>query len=506
MVDRVQLIEQERLAKLLRAKESLARANGLLFYRPHPKQDLFHRYGDRKYRYVRTGNRWGKSQCGAAEDVAWAVGERLWYPTSDPARQLGIPRRPTKGVILVYDWDKAEEIFTSTSDGSAKGKLFQHIPHDRLAGVTKGNNGSVVAVKVRSSWGGVSVIQLDTVKSFMQNPMGHESSSWDWVHVDEPIPQDMWKAYARGLIDAGGSAWFLCTPLNEPWINDFFIPSRWHRLDRAHVNEFGKKIVIVGSSTDNPYITVDNINEFAEILTDDEKQCRIHGVPLAMAGLIYKEFNRSEHVYTKVPIGWKDVSEPPMDYTIRYAIDPHPQQPHAVLFAATAPTGEVFFFEEIFDQCLLPLLAERIHRVVGGRPVELGLVDPIAYIENPIDGRCMADELTANGIFVEPATKELAHGILAVQAALREKTAQGYRRFRFSESLMETLWEFDHYEWDLRKCNKPRDKDDHMMECLYRLVLNGLDYVPPDKDSKAFYSQFNPRVDFSIPQPQEFAL
>ena len=48
-----------------------------------------------------TGNRFGKSTCGSAEDCAFALGARLWLPEGDPIRHLGIPGRATKGVILV---------------------------------------------------------------------------------------------------------------------------------------------------------------------------------------------------------------------------------------------------------------------------------------------------------------------------------------------------------------------------------------------------------------------
>ena len=58
----------------------------------------------------------------------------------------------------------------------------------------------------------------------MANPMGLESSQWDWIHVDEPIPEGMWNAVSRGLMDTGGSAWFTCTPIAEQWINEFFLP------------------------------------------------------------------------------------------------------------------------------------------------------------------------------------------------------------------------------------------------------------------------------------------
>jgi hypothetical protein len=53
--------------------------------------------------------------------------------------------------------------------------------------------------------------------------------------------------------------------------------------------------------------------------------------------------------------------------------------------------------------------------------------------------------------------------------------------------LSETLYEFDTYIWDAKKENKPKDANDHMMECLYRLVISGLDYVDPVADNS-----FNP--------------
>ena len=78
------VLEARRELELLRKHNKLRDENGLLCYKPHRKQEMFHYYGDRKYRYVRTGNRFGKSDMGAAEDVAWAVGARLWLPEDHP--------------------------------------------------------------------------------------------------------------------------------------------------------------------------------------------------------------------------------------------------------------------------------------------------------------------------------------------------------------------------------------------------------------------------------------
>ena len=478
---------------MLQELEELRASNGSAFYKPHKKQDLFHRGGGKKYRYVRTGNRWGKSQCGAAEDVAWARGYREWYPEGDEGRYAGIPKRSTKGVILVHDWGKAEEIFTNQINGTGRGKLFDYIPPADLISVHKSSGGNLDCIKVRSKWGGTSTIYLDTVKSFLQNPMGHESSQWDWIHVDEPIPKDLWKAVSRGLMDTNGSAWFLCTPLNQAWINDFFIPSRRVKLNLDSATTFDNKLVIIGSTKDNPHITDEAREAYAATLTADERQCRLEGIPKAMSGMIYKsfspEFTPTGHVYDTIPKGWADEVTPPSNYTIRYAIDPHPQTPHAVLFAATAPTGEVFFFREIFEQTVLKNLADQITNIVSDRVVLTCLADPCAFINNPVSGDTMADTLAMHGVVVEKAVKDLARGIIATQAALKKVMPDGHKWLNFHSSLTETLYEFDRYEWDSKRENKPVDKDDHMMENLYRLVLNGLEYLDPNDDSNDYYSQ-----------------
>lgn len=496
------IYEQKQQLRLLEELNSLKNSNGSAFYKPHKKQDLFHRGGDKKYRYVRTGNRWGKSQCGAAEDVAWARGFREWYPEGDEGRYAGIPKRSTKGLIIVHDWGKAEEIFTNQIDGTGRGKLFDYIPAGDLISVHKSSGGNLECIKVKSHWGGTSTIYLDTVKSFLQNPMGHESSQWDWIHVDEPIPKDMWKAVSRGLMDTNGSAWFLCTPLNQAWINDFFIPSRRIKLEIDSATSFENKLVIIGSTKDNPHITDEAREAYAETLSEDEIQCRLNGIPKSMSGMVYKafspEFSPEGHVYDSTPKGWVDEVTPPDDYTIRYAIDPHPQTPHAVLFSATAPTGEVFFFREIFEQTMLKNLADQIKNIIGNRFVITSLVDPCAFINNPVTGDTMADTLASNGIVVEKAVKDLARGIIATQAALKKTMPDGHKWLNFHHSLTETLYEFDHYEWDSKRENKPIDKDDHMMENLYRLVLNGLDWIDPFDDSFSYIPQRNVMGDLVV--------
>ena len=461
--------QQERLSQLRRLKD-LRKAYGLLAYRPSPKQALFHAAARHKHRYLRTGNRFGKSTCGAAEDCAFALGARLWLPESDPMRHLGIPRRATKGVILVADWDKAREIFTSTETG----KLMALLPKDSVEACIKNQAGEVSVIKVKNVWGSISTIELDTVRSYMSNPMGLESSQWDWIHVDEPIPEGMWNAVSRGLMDTKGSSWFTCTPIAEQWINEFFLPVKMMKSrfdDGFSWSQKPECWIMTGTSYDNPTLDKAEVDLYAKQLSESERASRIYGLPKNSQGLVYHEFEQDRHVYTELPIGWKDYDQPPENYTIRVLIDPHPRTPHAVQFWATAPTGQSFCYVEIFSACYIKDLCTMMHSILKGRTPWQVCVDPIAFIPNPVNGKCYADEFIENGFNVLPAPKELSTGI---QKAKQELVSP--ENLYFCSSCSETIREFYTYCWDKEK-EKPVDKDDHMMECFYRACVIGLEWV-----------------------------
>lgn len=487
--------DQARLARLRRLK-ALKEGNGLAFYKPHSKQELFHSAAWAKLRYLRTGNRFGKSTCGAAEDCAYALGQRIWYPAEHPNRTLGIPKHSTKGLIIVSDWDKAREIFTSQERGQGQGKLFKLLPGKSIKHIHKNQAGEIDCIHVESLYGGVSMIYIDTVKSFLSNPMGQESSDWDWIHVDEPIPKDQWVANSRGLVDRNGSAWFTCTPLNYMWINDMFIPRtriREEFLDGLS-DKARSKWVLTGSMFDNKSLKAEGIEMFIQSLSEEEKAARLYGKPRALAGTIYSEFEYDRHVYIDTPHGWKDHDQPPENYTIRVSIDPHPKTPHAVLYAATAPTGEVFFYQETFRKTLIDDLCDEIHDKTFHKAPYRVICDPFAFQENPVDGTMWANVFWQKGIMIEKAPKMLTAGIQEVKRQLRME-----KNWYFSSALMYTLMEFDRYVWDPKK-EKPIDEHDHLMECLYRLALTGLEYVDMEPDHQSAYEPLDlSNINFNVP-------
>lgn len=502
------------LAELRQENESLKRAQalresyGINFYTPHAKQDRFHSVGNITGRYARFANRTGKTVCGAAEDVSWCIGGRVFYQNSfdvidgqrnvvrshvgskgHPLVTKGIPQRPVKGLLVCSDWDKAKEIFTNR-EGSYEmmGDLFQLIPREALGKphVSRGGHIDMIPIKRLTEFGGgESLLFLDTVESFKHAWRSAESSDFDFIHYDEPPPQPMFIANKRGLTDRNGKFWMNATPIEEMWINDEFSPPHRGALQiPAEGLEFqktelgGKRFVITASIFDNPYISEEGRREFEASLNREERQCRLFGIPMMLAGLVYKEFIYDLHVLCEIPKGWKDYNQPPANYTVRLGWDVHDAIPQAVLLVATAPNGEVFVYDEIFDDKLIGVTAKILQEKTKGYYVQEQLIDPRAVIESPVTDESIQDELAKYDLYFELGSKDMMGGISKVREHLNLRTPAGMSRIWFSPNLNQTLFEMQRYCYNPRT-QKPVDKDDHMLENLRRLLLNGVEYVEP---------------------------
>jgi hypothetical protein len=300
----------------------------------------------------------------------------------------------------------------------------------------------------------------------------------------------MFTAHKRGLVDRNGKFWINCTPLSEMWINDEFVPPSQFTVATAPEGlEFdllgeglGSRFMITWTMFDNPYNTKEAIAEFESGLNREERECRIHGLPLNQAGLIYKEFVYDLHVLCDVPEGWEDYHLPPKNYTIRLWFDYHIRLPQAVLFVATDPKGGVFVYDELFSDNLIEPVAKAIVDKTKGYFVAEMEIDKLAIIEHPVTEESIVDELAKYELFFEPATKDLALGINKVREKLAERDNFGNATIFFSPKLRQTLFEFSHYVYDPKR-NTPRDEDNHQMENLYRAILNGLSYIEPPNDS-----------------------
>ena len=199
------------------------------------------------------------------------------------------------------------------------------------------------------------------------------------------------------------------------------------------------------------------------------------GVPIEQSGRVHPWFDSMVHEYTEIPPGWSELNRPPLDYTIRVAIDPHPSTANAALFAATSPKGQVFFYDEIFEVCTADTMAEQILEMTKDYFCPVIWMDPSGFVTSMDDKTTFADDFLEYGLIAEKGSKDLPRGIQQTNVALKRP-----HYLYFAHNLIRTLWEFDHYVFQdpLKKPDKPKDKDDHMMENLHRLILGNLSYIP----------------------------
>jgi hypothetical protein len=425
------------------------------------------------------------TQMGTAEDIAWLLGYRPWYERSwtvlnrdgtincshegykgHPYATVGIPKPPNKVLVLVNDSDIVPEVFTGKS-----GKIWEYMPPDFIVKRHKNTQGHYVGFECANG----SVLYFDTLTAYKNNPQGQESKDWDAIHVDEPIPQDMWSANARGLSDRDGKAWFTLTPIREPWIGDLFYPDtnnpkdrpdQWTKEDSDGKPEYW---VINCDMWKNPYNSEAGIKRFLDSLDPEEREAREFGIPLAFAGLIYKNFSYDRHVLKEPLRGWRSYFHPPKDEITYVTIDPHTTTDYHALLCSAAKDGTYCIYDEIkthpSPDAFIPVLKAKLE----GKKVGWIKCDPFAWNGRGIH-TTLADDFIRAGVNVIKAPKDLQQGIAKCRQLLSETDKDGDPILKINPNLTGFLKGIRNYIYD--KNGKVRDKDDHFMECFYRLFFD----------------------------------
>jgi hypothetical protein len=223
---------------------------------------------------------------------------------------------------------------------------------------------------------------------------------------------------------------------------------------------------------DNPHIAEEAIAEFENSLTEDEKSSRIHGKWLHLTGLVYKMFNNQTHVI--------DDFDVPHKWTVRVAIDTHPRTEQALTFLATDERDIRYICHEIFKHGSPEDVVDWIvdYHQKKHKVLEVIIEPGSKGDQNRGDTTFSIIQrgLNRHGIILKEASKDLQTGIRTVQDNL--KSRNNLPSLFIMRSCERVIFEFTHYIWEDWRTNeektpknKPRDKDDHMMENIYRLLL-----------------------------------
>jgi len=339
-------------------------------------------------------------------------------------------------------------------------KLHEFVPKEEIKAIRKSNAGLDAYWTFKNG----STIEL---MSYEQDDDVFEGWDGHLVWFDEPPPRSKYIALKRGLVDHKGIALLTFTPLKEPWIYDELVtnPDRAVRFINADIR-------------DNPYLDEGAIAEFERSLTDEEKATRIKGGWLFLQGLVYKEFNPTTHVIKPFKV--------PSDYTVGVAIDPHPRTEQALLFVAVDEKERAFVVHEKFAYGSPDEIADWIidyHKHT--HEIDLAIIDPASQGDKNRGDTTydiLERRLSAHGITLEFGSKDLSGGILQVRNALQSRN--GLPSLYFFDNAHRTIFELTRYVWDdwrhtagdRSAKQRPRDKDDHQMENLRRLLQHPLQH------------------------------
>lgn len=451
-------LPEEELNKLLQEVEDLHRYASQK-YIPHAKQKAFHQ-SLHLVRAIFGGNRSGKTESGTNEARMHSTGDYPeWYP------EAGRFNGPTRGRIVVTDYKKGcQEVLEP--------KITQWFPEERLIRIER-FMGHITKLYIRHKTGGVSTIDVMTHE---QDDMAFEGWSGHWVWFDEPPPRNKYIACLRGLIDFNGRAWLTLTPISEPWLYDEIVLAK--NAERVWYTTIDIR--------DNPYLTEAAIRAFEESLLPEEKEARIHGKFIHLAGRIYKSLDPDVHVVKSLP---KEAKFWPK----WFVLDPADRRPHHGIWATVDPMDRIYIYDEIVFKGTIQEISAQIiarERSSGINPDEvIRLLDPNkGRTPTAVTGLRLVEEFANQGVyFTCNVNDDLAMGHLAVMSALHyEKGKTTPKLYFVSDTTKECMRQMLMYAWDdwrdkgLRsEKEKPKDINKDMPDCVrYLVMFNPLFYKP----------------------------
>jgi len=269
-------------------------------------------------------------------------------------------------------------------------------------------------------------------------------------------------------------------------------------------------------STHNPNINQERVSKEAGKMSKEERSMRMFGQYISFTGKVFGRYKEPIHLV-------KEVFDIPEDWPRYMALDPHPRTPCAVLWVAVDSMGRKWVYDELWTQescttesLVRQMLEKEFYQYGEDRQIDLDgnrlvfnqdiiplknvngmwmltgplpfkrpfvvkrFIDPSAEIQNPSTGTTLTNDLLRMGIghfFL--GSKDLTRGIMRVNSAFENNEV-----FIFPH-LIRTRYEFKRYVWDdysqkseqRNAKQKPKDKDDHMMENLRRIIVEEPMYV-----------------------------
>ena len=306
-----------------------AKAPNIWGYKPHAKQEEFHRSPFKERLFV-AGNRSGKSLA--------SVVEGIWYLTgTHPYRET--PPPPVRGRVVGVD-------FLNGIDKILLPLYKQWLPEEFLIdGLWEKSYSRERHVLTLNNGSFVEFMSQD------QDLDKFAGTSRHFVHFDEECPKVIFEECAMRLLDVDGDWWISETPVaGMEWIyDDLYEPA----VEAAARGEEPRIGLIEASMSDNIFLPQGAKERLLSMFSDEERLMREHGQYTTVTGQLFKAFrDRPTHDGGHVIPPWHPTQEP--DWQSKYRIyltgDHGYNAPTAWLWIAGDRYGNLRIFHEWYQK------------------------------------------------------------------------------------------------------------------------------------------------------------
>lgn len=433
----------------------------VLAYKPHIKQELFHRSVAKVKLYI-GGNRSGKTHGGIVEDIYRLQGKH-------PYRE--VPPAPARGRIVCVDFAQGiNEIIIP--------KLKQLIPPSLLIGGSWDKSYNKEAKSLTCSNG--STLELMTYEQKVESFAG---TSRHWIHYDEEPPLAIYNECQARLVDTDGDSFLTMTPLlGMTWIYDaIYLPGL--------TGENPEVEVITVDIHENPYLEQSAVARFLATLDPEERKARESGKFVSLGGLVYKKFDKNIHVIPYTDEVLKEVRH----YELWTSMDHGYNAPSAWLWHGVAADGTVVTFAEHYQA---EMTVKEHAEIVLAKETFLGIAEPNIRVADPataqrqgVTGTSIQTEYAINGVYLSPGNNDVQTGVAKVQQYLEINPETNKPYWLITENCVNLIREIQRLRWQTYSSKKMQHernaqesihkKDDHACDSARYFFSFLPDLTPP---------------------------